>query len=60
MNISIKLDLTHPLIKSSFIDDGKPIRQELHFLDLNGINGSLANPGRAPILRKKFVTKKNA
>ena len=25
---------------------------------LNGINGSLANPGQAPILRKKSVTKR--
>ena len=28
------------------------------FLTLNGINGSLANPRRAPILQTKFVTKK--
>ena len=28
------------------------------FWTLNGINGSLANPGRAPILQTKFVTKK--
>ena len=28
------------------------------FWTLNGINGSLANPGLAPILRTKFVTKK--
>ena len=25
--------VTHPLLKSSFIDDGKPIRQKVHFLD---------------------------
>ena len=25
---------------------------------INGINDSLANPGRAPILRTKFITKK--
>ena len=48
-----------PLLKSAFIDDGKPIRQKvLFFWTLNGINGSLANPGRAPILRTKSVTKK--
>ena len=28
------------------------------FWTINGINDSLANPGRAPILRTKFVTKK--
>ena len=28
------------------------------FLDDNGINGSTANPGQAPILRPKSVTKK--
>ena len=28
------------LLKSSFIDDEKPIRQKVHFLTLNGINGS--------------------
>ena len=28
------------------------------FWTLNGINGSMANPGRAPILRTKSVTKK--
>ena len=26
--------VTHPLLKSSFIDDGKPIRQKVHFLDI--------------------------
>ena len=26
--------VTHPLLKSSFIDDGKPIRQRVHFLDI--------------------------
>ena len=50
--------LTHPLLKSSFIDHGKPIRQKVHFLDNNGINGSTANPGQAPILRTKSITKK--
>ena len=47
-----------PLLKSSFIDDGRPIRQKVHFWTINGINESLANPGRAPILRTKSVTKK--
>ena len=28
------------------------------FWTINGINGSMANPGRAPILRTKSVTKK--
>ena len=28
------------------------------FWTINGINGSLANPGQAPILRTKSVTKK--
>ena len=28
------------------------------FWTINGINGSTANPGRAPILRTKSVTKK--
>ena len=50
--------VTHPLLKSSFIDDGKPIRQKVHFWTISGINGSTANPGRAPILRTKSVTKK--
>ena len=47
-----------PLLKSSFIDDGKPIRQNSIFWTINGINGSTANPERAPILRAKSVTKK--
>ena len=47
-----------PLLKSSFIDYGKPIRQRVHFRTLNAINGSSANPGQASILRTKFVTKK--
>ena len=50
--------VTHPLLKSSFIDDRKPIMQKVNFWTLNGINGSTANPGRAPILRTKSVTKK--
>ena len=52
--------VTHPLLKSSFIDDGKPIRQKVLFFfwPLNGINGFLTNPGGAPILRTKSVTKK--
>ena len=29
------------------------------FWMLTGINGSLPNPGRAPILRTKLATKKN-
>ena len=49
---------TPPLkLKSSFIDDGKPIRQKVHFWTLNMINGSTANPGQAPILQTKSVTK---
>ena len=32
--------------------------QKSIFLTLHGINGSLADPGRAPILRTKSVTKK--
>ena len=48
--------VTHPFLKSSFIDDGKPISQKVHFWTLNGINDSLAIPGQAPILRTKSVT----
>ena len=44
---------THPLLKSSFIDDRKP-----YFWTLNGIHGSMANPRQAHILRTKSVTKK--
>ena len=47
--------VTYPLLKSSFIDDKKPIRQKVYFLD---VNGPLANPVRAPILRTKSVTTK--
>ena len=47
--------ITHPFLKSSFIDDRKPYLAESPF---NGINGSMANPERAPILRTKSVTKK--
>ena len=48
-----------PSLKSSFIDDRKPyLADSPFFWTLNGINGSLANPGRAPILRTKSVTKK--
>ena len=32
--------------------------RKFFFFMLNGINGSLVNPGRAPILRTKSVTKK--
>ena len=48
------------LLKSSFIDDGTPIRKTVYilFFTLNGINGSLADSGRAPKLRTKSVTKK--
>ena len=39
-----------PLLKSSFIDDGKTIRQKvLFFFTLNGINSSLANPDEKAI-----------
>ena len=34
------------------------IRQEVRLWTTNGINGSMANPGRAPILQTKSVTKK--
>ena len=46
--------VTHRLLKASFIGGvGEPIRQNVHFWTLNGINGSMAYPGRAPILRTK-------
>ena len=48
--------VTHSLLKSSFTDDGKPIRQKVHFLDW--VHGSMAYSGQAPILRTKSVTKK--
>ena len=35
-----------------------PLGRKSIFWTMNGINGSMANPGRAPILRTKFVTKK--
>ena len=38
----------------ALVDDGKPLRQKVQ---LNGISGSLANPGRAPILRTKSAIK---
>ena len=47
-----------PLLKSSFINDGKPIRQKVNFWTLTGMTGSMANPGQAPILQTKSVTKK--
>ena len=47
--------VTHPFLMSSFMDDSN----HSPFLDIkiNGINGSKANPGRAPILRTKCVKK---
>ena len=48
----------HPLIKLSFIDALNPYKAESMFLDNNGDDDSMANPGRAPILRTKSVTKK--
>ena len=45
-------------LKVIIVEDGKPTRQKVLFLTLNGIDGSLASPGRAPILRTKSVTKK--
>ena len=33
-------------------------RKSIFFWTINGINDSLANPGRAPILRTKSVAKK--
>ena len=47
----------HPLLKSSFIDDGKPIRLKVQFLDVKWNYDSLANPGRAPILRTRVRNK---
>ena len=46
------------LLKSSFIDDGKPLGRKSIFWMINGMNDSLANPGQTPILRTKSVTKK--
>ena len=45
---------TPPLKVIIFID----LRQKVYLWTLNGMNGSMANPGRAPILRTKSVTKK--
>ena len=49
---------TIPLLKSSFIDDGKPIWKEVHFLDVKFDEWLFGNPGQALILRSKSVTKK--
>ena len=52
-----------PLLKSSSVNDSKPSRaisRFFFFWTTNGINGSTANPGQAPILQTKSVTKKQS
>ena len=36
------------VLKSSFLDDEKPIRQKVHFFKLNGINGPWPIPDEPP------------
>ena len=53
---------TSPLENHHLLMTESLLWQKVHFWTLNGINGSMASPGRAPIVRKKkkkkSVTKK--
>ena len=40
--------VTHPHLKSSFIDDGKRFRQKVHFWTINGINALWPIPYETP------------